>query len=37
VVEIGGHASEFHGYAVAAYVEVFVVQRLVDISYELGT
>jgi hypothetical protein len=34
VVEIGGHIVEFHDDAVTAYVEVLVVKRLVDVSYD---
>jgi hypothetical protein len=36
VVQVSGHASEFYGDAVPAYVEVLVVQGLVDVAYELG-
>ena len=36
MVKIGVHASEFYVYAVPAYIKGFVVQRLVDVSYELG-
>jgi hypothetical protein len=36
VVQVGGYIIELDNYTISAGREIFIVQRLVDVAYELG-